>query len=227
MSEKYFFETIEWLCIRERYLDEPGIEKFYIDTSDKITVLQSEELFKMLTQDWILHFYDHFHPQLTDPGAYVAVRKLSDRFAYQLGNHGWHSDWKSTSLSRISRYLKKNWLFNECDQKVYNNCVFLENLPYIRASSGFWAISSTQREYFFEHQLHLQAAQENKHRLYEVNGSFVLSVFMSKTESISFYLDDEQESRYLSLGGGYLSVLVDEIRLTPYTFSESIVDIRL
>lgn len=36
-----------------------------------------------------LRFYDRFYPSVSDPGAYVSVRREGRGFVHQLANHGW------------------------------------------------------------------------------------------------------------------------------------------
>jgi|GEM_PF-4195781 len=44
-----------------------------------------------------LRFYDQFYPSVSDPGAYVSVRRKGRAFTYRLANHGWSSAWSPQS----------------------------------------------------------------------------------------------------------------------------------
>ena len=55
-----------------------------------------------------LNFFDNFHPQISDPGAYVFVQKQNNNFIYQLGNHGWSSNWKIIDSKDLINYIYKN-----------------------------------------------------------------------------------------------------------------------
>jgi hypothetical protein len=55
-----------------------------------------------------LIFFDNFHPQISDPGAYVFVQKQNNNFIYQLGNHGWSSNWEVINSKDLINYIYKN-----------------------------------------------------------------------------------------------------------------------
>ena len=60
-----------------------------------------------------IHFFDHFHPTISDPGAYCTAQKLSaGKYAYYRANHGWSSKWEAADLDFLTEYLYKNREFN-------------------------------------------------------------------------------------------------------------------
>lgn len=65
-----------------------------------------------------LCFFDYFHPQVSDPGAYVYVQKVNNKFIFQLANHGWSSYWKEIELESLVDYIYKNKAFTSDCFKV-------------------------------------------------------------------------------------------------------------
>jgi len=60
-----------------------------------------------------ISFFDFFHPQLSNPGAYVSVQHHGPSFLYMVGNHGWSSRWKKISKSKLIDYIYKNREHND------------------------------------------------------------------------------------------------------------------
>ena len=52
-----------------------------------------------------LRFYDRFYPSVSDPGAYVSVRRKGRGFVYQLANHGWSSAWSHQSPQLLAAWM--------------------------------------------------------------------------------------------------------------------------
>lgn len=52
-----------------------------------------------------LHFYDPDYPSVSDPGAYVNVRKEDGAYLIFRGNHGWSSGWQPETAVSILTYL--------------------------------------------------------------------------------------------------------------------------
>ena len=66
--------------------------------------------------DWLpegcqLSFYDPHHPQMSDPGAYVTIRRRPPNrdgkrwLEHRLANHGWSSRWAVQSAELMAAYL--------------------------------------------------------------------------------------------------------------------------
>jgi hypothetical protein len=60
-----------------------------------------------------LEFFDFFHPQISDPGAYVSVHMEKGKLTYMLGNHGWTSAWKPTTRKALIDSIYKNRAHND------------------------------------------------------------------------------------------------------------------
>lgn len=58
--------------------------------------------------DFEFFFFDNFHSQISDPGAYLSVQHYGDTFIYQLGNNGWSSKWKTISKNELIDLIYKN-----------------------------------------------------------------------------------------------------------------------
>jgi hypothetical protein len=52
-----------------------------------------------------LTFFDAQHPQVTDPGAYIHVVHMVNRWIAQCGNTGWSSSWVPVTEDQATRYL--------------------------------------------------------------------------------------------------------------------------
>lgn len=62
-------------------------------------------LFAWLPEAYELRFYDRFYPSVSDPGAYVSVRRNGCGFVYQLANHGWSSAWSHQSPELLAAWM--------------------------------------------------------------------------------------------------------------------------
>ncbi|KRB03212.1 hypothetical protein [Lysobacter sp. Root690] len=62
-------------------------------------------LLAWLPEAYELRFYDQFYPSVSDPGAYVSVRRKGRGFVYQLANHGWSSAWSHQSPQLLAAWM--------------------------------------------------------------------------------------------------------------------------
>ncbi|TND08087.1 MAG: hypothetical protein FD123_2641 [Bacteroidetes bacterium] len=69
---------------------------------------QIREFLQTLPSKFELSFFDYFHPQISDPGAYVSIQKMDNGFACMLANHGWSAEWKMMELEDLADYIYKN-----------------------------------------------------------------------------------------------------------------------
>jgi len=54
---------------------------------------------KSLPQKYALSFFDNFHPQISDPGAYVTIQKMGGGIlAHFIANHGWSTEWREITF---------------------------------------------------------------------------------------------------------------------------------
>ncbi|MBC8173583.1 MAG: hypothetical protein H7X71_06730, partial [Chitinophagales bacterium] len=60
-----------------------------------------------------IEFFDFFHPQISDPGAYVTVHKEKEVLKYELANYGWSSEWKTIDKDSLTNYIYKNRPHND------------------------------------------------------------------------------------------------------------------
>lgn len=91
---------------------------FRIDIS---TTIENISLFlDTFPDDFQFSFFDKFYPQISDPGAYVTIQSNDGNFIYQLGNHGWSSEWKAIIKDELVDYIYKNREFQTNDSiEVY------------------------------------------------------------------------------------------------------------
>ena len=142
------------------------------------------------------HFFDYFHPQLSDPGAYVSIMKTSENtLCYKLGNHGWQSDINSITYERAKRYLLKNIEYNKSPE--HGNIFSLnygEQRPVIdpkKETVDYSRLKDTGRT--------IQGA-----KVYELNGSYLLIEDENNYTTESFNLLNKKYERKI-ISGYYLS----------------------
>jgi len=78
-----------------------------------------KEFVSSFPNDFQLSFFDNFHPQISDPGAYVWVQKLESEFAFMLANHGWSSEWKTIGFYDLVDYIDKNKQYTSDYFEIY------------------------------------------------------------------------------------------------------------
>lgn len=67
-------------------------------------------LLKMITKKYELTFFDYYHPQYSDPGAYCSAVVIDENtVSYMEGNHGWTSKWKEVFIEDFAIFMQKNW----------------------------------------------------------------------------------------------------------------------
>lgn len=74
----------------------------------QLTFVSAMNLLEWLPEDWELQFYDRYYPSMSDPGAYVSIRKKFGVYSYRLGNHGWSSDTLKQSPQLLAAWLLLN-----------------------------------------------------------------------------------------------------------------------
>lgn len=144
--------------------------------------LQTDDVMNVLvelTVDYELVFFDYFHPQWSDPGAYVTVRRYKNNFVYMLGNHGWSSPWYATDINRLCRYIMKN--------KDYQNDSI--NIRRSLRQPVFLNEDLICEKYWFC-KLNLVHEVENQYKLYEVNGYHVINIL---SNNVCYAIDEEYE----------------------------------
>lgn len=71
-----------------------------------------------------LRFFDHFHPQFSDPGAYIHIVKKPEGFVAMKGNHGWSSRWQAITAREAVDAMVKNWDNADPSGAYLRNIVF-------------------------------------------------------------------------------------------------------
>ena len=101
---------------------------YYYTTPDINLIIK---LLLLIKKKYKISFFDLYHPQISDPGAYCSAVVINeDTVAYMLGNHGWSSEWKKIPIWEFAKYLQKNW-GTEDWSGVYKNYIQIsENLYY-------------------------------------------------------------------------------------------------
>lgn len=96
-------------------LDIPGItgesmERFrFNDNANEKTRMQ---LISKIPPDLLVVFYDRDYPSPSDPGAFVAFKRINDQYSIQQSNHGWSSKWKAVTVESLVQYLSKCAKYN-------------------------------------------------------------------------------------------------------------------
>lgn len=172
-------------------------------------------LFENLPEHLEIFFFDHFHPTISDPGAYVSVRQMNGKFYYWLGNHGWSSKKYWTTSNYCSKYLFKNWKFNK---------------DTLRVSVAYGANKSEniEKEKFWNYQLTEIEKSNWNYILYEVNGSLLLSSLSGGVglSEMNILLDDNQQKEYEKKGSSIIENLAKYIRENQNKFLEKSIEIR-
>lgn len=74
-----------------------------------------EQFLYSIPKKFVFVFFDNYHPQISDPGAYVRVQQVGGNFLYSLANHGWSSEWKEIKVNELVDYILKNLPYaDEC-----------------------------------------------------------------------------------------------------------------
>ncbi|MGE3801836.1 MAG: hypothetical protein AB7H80_12525 [Candidatus Kapaibacterium sp.] len=86
--------------------------KIVFPLSDSTTQEAIGHVVDKLDERCAIDFFDYFHPQISDPGAFVTVHKEGEELKYMLGNHGWTSEWKPITRDSLIEYIYKNRQYN-------------------------------------------------------------------------------------------------------------------
>ncbi|MTI38415.1 hypothetical protein E1140_02805 [Fulvivirga lutimaris] len=121
-----------------------------------------DQLFKQLSRVNQLFFFDHFFPQISDPGAYVDIQKYRDKLIYRLGNHGWRTDWKILNKYNAIRFVLKNSSHNRDTIRIHNN-----------ADTEKYIEQHLITDKYYDRQL-TEVFKSVNYKLYEVNGYYLL-----------------------------------------------------
>lgn len=92
-------------------LDDPppmGVDAVQAEVSPQATVADFMSLLEWLPEDRELSFFDQYFPSISDPGAYVSIRRRGALFSHFMGNHGWSRDWSLQSPELLARWLHMN-----------------------------------------------------------------------------------------------------------------------
>ena len=93
--------------------------RFKLAIDKDTTKEQIQSFFDTIPNNFEVFFFDFFHPQISDPGAYVTSQRNGVNFLYMLGNHGWSNEWKEIGKSELVEYLYKNREYNIDELKIY------------------------------------------------------------------------------------------------------------
>lgn len=169
------------------------------------------DLLTSLSGNEELHFFDYFHPQWSDPGAYVTVVKYNNKYLYKIGNHGWGSNWHFIDIHRLSRYILKNRNYQGDD-------IYIRDIINKLKLSDNGATS----EMFWEDKLKLVLSKKEKFSLFEVNGYHLMYINnMNKAYVIS---EDEEEK--LSFEEGFIEYLYDKYSTNSPQYKDRTVIIK-
>lgn len=170
------------------------IVAFSIEESDEELV---RNLINNIHDNITLHFYDFFHPQLSDPGAYVTmIKTIEGSICYKLGNHGWQSDINSISYERAIRYMLKNIEYNKSpEQSDTFSLSFRELKPVIDP-----CVESINYD-----RLKYTGRTVGEGRVYELNDSYLL--IQNETNLFANYKDllNRDKPKKIVFIGHYLS----------------------
>jgi len=79
------------------------------------TVDTAREMIEEMDDGETIHFYDHDHPTLSDPGAFVSIHRHDGALYAMCGNHGWISKWIPVTDPEAVRYLHACAPYNRGD----------------------------------------------------------------------------------------------------------------
>jgi len=87
----------------------PVEKPYFAYTVNRLTTMENISLFlDTLPKDFQFTFFNNFYPQISDPGAYVAIQHYGEIFIFHLSNHGWTTVWTSMSKEDLIDYIYKN-----------------------------------------------------------------------------------------------------------------------
>lgn len=87
-------------------------------------------LFQILKNKYTINFWDAFHKQISDPGAYCTGVVLNNEIvSYMEGNHGWSSNWEEIDIINFAKFTQENWK-KDIDYGEYFNCIIIEDNKY-------------------------------------------------------------------------------------------------
>ena len=115
-------------------------------------------------ENFSIHFFDYYHPQWSDPGAYIEATKHCSKIYYQKGNHGWTSDWYLSNSKRITAYILKNWEHNQFGFRLGCSALYC-NMPDVR--SGVRKIEKTEK-------IWETALTHIGNKVFELNGEVII-----------------------------------------------------
>lgn len=126
------FSQIEKIGFRVETHRRDGIngvkKKIIMDKIPDIADLVS--LFLIIKNNYTIHFWDAYHRQISDPGAYCTGVVLNNTIvSYMEGNHGWSSDWKEMNIEDFAEFTQKNWE-KDIDCGEFINCIIIEDNKY-------------------------------------------------------------------------------------------------
>lgn len=138
------------------------------------------------------HFFDYYHPQLSDPGAYVTLMKtVENNLCYKLGNHGWESDVNSITYERAKRYIFKNIEYNKSPEQCnVFSLYFGQQRPIIDPKEE--AINYSRLKYI--------GRKIQNSKVYELNDSYLLIENECNFISEVYNLLDKKFERKVNIG---------------------------
>jgi hypothetical protein len=72
--------------------------------NDQTTLETIREIVVGLPKGWQFLFFDRDYPSGSDPGAWVEVERIGQRFRYRRGNHGWTGKWEFHTPDEVADY---------------------------------------------------------------------------------------------------------------------------
>lgn len=126
------FSQIEKIGFRVEAHKRDGIngvkKKIILDNTPSIEDLVT--LFLIVKKNYTIHFWNAFHRQISDPGAYCTGVVLDNTTVlYMEGNHGWSAGWKEMNIKDFAKFTQENWA-KDIDGGEYLNCIIIEDNRY-------------------------------------------------------------------------------------------------
>ncbi len=91
-------------------------EKHYL-VCEEVSPAEVRGFLALLSENHQLGFHDQFYPgNISDPGAFVLLRREENNFVYMLGNHGWSSKWTVQSVEFLTAYILMNAQSHRIDE---------------------------------------------------------------------------------------------------------------
>ena len=94
----------------------------YISLSSSIPAKEDiKSILLEIKEGFDIYFFDCFHRQISDPGAYITAFRKGNGFMYEKGNHGWSGGPYRIDIGDLADYIIKNWSYGDPNEVFKNH----------------------------------------------------------------------------------------------------------